>query len=63
MSRALAIILVALSACAPISPEEARLTLADICANAPETRELIRAKLMTQPGMVELACASALLVK
>jgi hypothetical protein len=46
----------ALTACTPLSPEAQRLSFAEICANAPETRAMIRDWVISEPGMVDLAC-------
>jgi hypothetical protein len=45
-----------LAACSLPSPEAAKLSMAEICANAPETRALIRDYVQSEPGMVDLAC-------
>lgn len=50
------LIALAISACSPLSDEAKRLTHEQICANAPETRALIREMLVLEPGMVDLAC-------
>lgn len=50
------LIALTISACTPLTPEALRLSSAEICANAPETRELIREMLVLEPGMVDLAC-------
>lgn len=46
----------ALTGCATLTPEAARLSFAEICANAPATRAMIRDLLISEPGMADLAC-------
>ena len=56
MTARVIIIALAVAACSPLSEEAKRLTYAEICANAPETRAMIRELLVTEPGIVDLAC-------
>lgn len=43
----------------PMTPQKAALTFADICANAPTTRAMMRDELVMFPGTVDAACIAA----